>query len=252
LQQWWLQNHFHHGGITLNGNWANQPSNAHTFLNPSLTYENVQHARKLTANKALSTPIRLIFVGRANRAKGLDVTLKVFRQLVQDKQIEATLDIVGDGESHDEFVGWLNEWQLLDRVQFHKWLPHETILKMMESSHFILLPSQSEGWPKVLSEAMCYGAVPLASDVSAIPQILAETKAGFAIPAKDIDSYTNTIARLVANPAEWREKSQAGVRFAERFTYEYYLIALDNMLKHTYGQSPMKPDVLSALREIFE
>ena len=33
----------------------------------------------------------------------------------------------------------------------------DEVIKAYQKSHFLVLPSKSEGWPKVLSEAMAYG-----------------------------------------------------------------------------------------------
>ena len=41
-------------------------------------------------------------------------------------------------------------------------------------AYLMLFPSESEGWPKVLSEGKAYGVVPVTSDVSSIPQYLRE------------------------------------------------------------------------------
>ena len=91
-------------------------------------------------------------------------------------------------------------------------------------AHFLLFPcSASEGWPKVLSEAMAYGVVPLAGAVSSIPQILAETGAGVALPPLDINAFVNEVLVYVAHPDRWKAASRAGIAAAPKFTYKHYL-----------------------------
>ena len=68
-------------------------------------------------------------------------------------------------------------------------------------SHFMLLPSScSEGWPKVLSEAMAYGVVPVASNVSCIPQILGATGSELTSEPGDLDGFAATVVRLASDP----------------------------------------------------
>lgn len=38
--------------------------------------------------------------------------------------------------------------------------------------YFLLLPSDSEGFPKVIAEAACYGVIPVVSAVSSIPHYI--------------------------------------------------------------------------------
>jgi glycosyltransferase involved in cell wall biosynthesis len=118
----------------------------------------------------------------------------------------------------------------------------------LKQAHFVILPSESEGWPKILSEGMACGAVPVASDVSAIPQVLKRTKAGFALPRFDVSKFTQAILLSAQNPNEWKKLSLAGARASYLFTYEYYLLALNHMLATTYGSSPMDQSVIQATR----
>ena len=59
----------------------------------------------------------------------------------------------------------------------------------------------------------------------------------------------NTILELVKNPDRWQAMSQAGCAASPRFTYERYLVALDDMLQNYYGASPLKAEVIQSLRE---
>jgi glycosyltransferase involved in cell wall biosynthesis len=95
-----------------------------------------------------------------------------------------------------------------------------------------LLPSDfSEGWPKVLSEGMAYGAVPIAGAVSSIPQVLADTGAGLALPPLDIGAYVEAIDALLQDPARWEEMSRKSLEAAHAFTYEVYMRRLFDMLR---------------------
>ncbi len=86
-------------------------------------------------------------------------------------------------------------------VKFLGWLPKPSLADYYSQAHFLLLPTNaSEGWPKVLSEAMAYGVVPLAGAVSSIPQILQETGAGLALPPEDPEAFVQAIQNFLAEP----------------------------------------------------
>lgn len=240
FQQKWLEKGWHHGPVTINGRWHSQPRHVFSFLNPSLTQQDVEQARSLTFEKQLSQPIRLIFVGHTTLAKGFPTVLQIFAQLTRHLSTEVVLEVVGESADQERWKNWLLEKGLADQVTFHGWLPHAQVLQRLVGAHFILLPSQMEGWPKVLSEAMSFGVVPLASAVSAIPQILAETGTGFTFPVGEVAGYVERIVYLLAHPQEWARCRRAGIAAASLFTYERYLANLQQMLQQFYGTALLK------------
>ena len=212
-----------------------------------MTLQEVQAARELGVTKSLGRPPRLVFVGRTETAKGLHTTLQVLKELRSEFQ-DVRLDVFGDGAERGHFEQMSEHLGVADNVHFQGWVPHDQVLEFLLQADFILLPSLTEGWPKVLSEAMSYGVVPIASNVSAIPQILEETRCGAALPPDDVPGFVEAILDITQTPGKWKTMSQEGMRSAPRFTYERYLVALDDMFASFYGASPMKQDVIQEIR----
>jgi glycosyltransferase involved in cell wall biosynthesis len=252
FQRWWLRTGLSRGPVTVNGRWENQPAHVFSFLNPSMTLADVRVAREQALNKQLERPIRFVFAGRTDTAKGLGRSLEILKDVSQHCE-DIHFDILGDGPERPKFERMTEELGLAEKVAFHGWLPHNQVGGFLALSHFMLLPSSaSEGWPKVLSEAMSYGVVPIASRVSAIPQILDQIGSGLAYPADDIAGFVNGITDMMEHPRRWKEMSQAGIEAAPHFTYERYLIALDDMFASAYGRSPLNQDELMELRQQVE
>jgi glycosyltransferase involved in cell wall biosynthesis len=103
----------------------------------------------------------------------------------------------------------------------------------------MLLPSSSEGWPKVLSEAMAYGVVSVASNVSCIPQILGTTGAGLSLRPDDLDGFAAAVVRLARDPERWSAVSRAAVATAQSFTYDSYLTEVRRLFQEM-GLLPSK------------
>jgi glycosyltransferase involved in cell wall biosynthesis len=248
FQRWWLKNGFTHGPVTVNGQWPDSSEHIYPFVNPSLTLKDVEFARTSSQDKQISQPVRLIFVGRVESAKGIGACFDILDNLRQ--LMDVHLDILGDGPERNEFEVLSRSLNLSQHVTFHGWVPHGQVKNYLADSHFILLPSSaSEGWPKVLSEAMAYGVIPVASNISAIPQILEETQAGFALPATNVDQFSNTIFKTVHDPLRWKEMSLAGIKASQIFTYERYIIELDRMFVSFYGTSPFDQDVVNEIQQ---
>ena len=223
FQRWWLQHNFHHGTVSVNGKWPDQIPHIYSFLNPSLTSGEVITNRKAASRKKLQTPLHLLFVGRVEEPKGAGRTLRI-AQALHIADIPFELHIAGDGPESAFFQKEAQTLGINEQTIFHGWLSKENLAKLYTQAHFLLLPSTaSEGWPKVLSEGMSYGVVPLSSTISSIPQILSEYGAGIAHPPEDIHAFVKSILAYLENPNKWLEASHAGQQQADQFTYESYL-----------------------------
>ena len=208
--------------VTVNGRWPTSPAHVHSFNNPSLSAEDIAAGQRAAKQKQLSQPLNLFFAGRLEDAKGVPHILEICEGL-QAEGVAFALHLAGDGSRRPFYERWVREAGMETAVTFHGWLPRPKLADFYAQAHFFLLPSASEGWPKVLSEAMAYGAVPLASAVSSIPQILAKTGAGLAIPAEDPAAYVQAICDYLQAPQTWQNASQNGVAAAQQFTYAHYL-----------------------------
>ena len=92
------------------------------------------------------------------------------------------LDLVGDGPSRAECQRLIEACGMSQAYRLHGWLERRALNSLYTAAHFVVLPSTcSEGWPKVLSEGMAHGAVPIASAVSAIPDQLRQIGTGAAV-----------------------------------------------------------------------
>lgn len=234
FQRWFLNQNLHKGVVTINGQWENQPDHVYTFINPSFSQQDYMEASSLARDKILTLPLQLLFVGRITKAKGVDKVLEIAKRL-NEKEFQFTLLLVGDGNDRLVFEDYVELNFMDNQIQFVGWKTIQDLKKYYQDAHFFIFPSSSEGWPKVLSEAMAYGVVPLASSVSSIPQILNETKAGHAYPASQTDSFVNRIEQYVCDKDAWKVTSQHGVKSAGEFTYDKYLEAVRKIFEDNWG-----------------
>lgn len=233
LQRRRLAENRHRGVVTVNGRWPHQPAHVYTFDNPCLTDEEIAQGRALAAARQFRPPVELLFVGELNEGKGVGRVLHV-AQLLQARDIPFRLRLLGDGPDRPRYEDWARD-KGLSEVSFLGWVPRAEVARYYAAAHFILLPSRSEGWPKVLSEAMAYGVVPIAAAVSSIPQILGETGAGVALPVDDVAGMADAIAGFVTEPDRWAAAGRAGVAAAPRFTYRAYQAAVAGLFAGAWG-----------------
>ena len=233
LQRRWLSENRHRGVVTVSGQWPGQPAHVRSFYNPCLTEDEAAEGRRAAANKHLSEPLELLFVGALNEGKGVGRVLRV-AQALQAQGVAYRLRLLGDGPDRPRYEAWARD-NGLRHAHFVGWVPRAELSPYYSAAHFILLPSQTEGWPKVLSEAMAFGVVPVAAAVSSIPQILSAAGAGVALAPDDVDGMAAAILRYAAAPDTWSAAARAGVEAAQQFTYRFYQQAVATLFAEVWG-----------------
>ena len=221
LQRWMLRNGWPRAVVTVNGDWPDQPRRIVPFFNPSL-YEAEIRKNQDDIVKSMSTPVTLLFAGRLDDSKGVGRAIDVSACLHREG-LAHHLHVVGDGPLRAGFEERVIEAGLRSQVSFHGWISRERLNDFYRRAHFLLLPTESEGWPKVASEAMAYGTLPLLGAVSSIPQVLTMAGVGAAFEPNAVDAFGQRIVEYVADPAAWKRESKTAMEFASMFTYERYL-----------------------------
>lgn len=230
FQRWLLRKAFHRGVVTVNASSSSGSSHVVPFRNPSLTESELEEGRRAAGSKSMGAAVHLLYVGTLSSAKGVRRLSRVAEEL-ERLGVDYQLEIVGDGPER----GWLEAFAKTrpDHVDVRGSVPKTALGRFYGPAHFILLPSVTEGWPKVLSEAMAYGAVPIATPVSNIPQMLAEIGSGrIATP----EHFAEAVAWYKTVPDQWRKESAAAVAAAKNFTYERYLGDVRRLFQKAWGE----------------
>lgn len=89
----------------------------------------------------------------------------------------------------------------------------EAIERIYASSHVLVLTSESEGFPKVIAEAMAFGCVPIVTRVGAIEEVLA-AQALLTDPEKCVSETIKYINRLLEGPMEYQHLSKKAYLYA--------------------------------------
>ena len=227
FQRWWLKKNFAKCKVTINGSWLEQPEHCISFENPCLTGGDLAKGSLIRLGKKFKAPFRLAFVGRLEDEKGLSRIIDALKIVGLD-QIER-IDFVGDGPKRREyerqcaFVG--------NKVFFHGFLDSSGVHSVLSETHFILLPSDSEGFPKVIAEAACYGGIPIVSDVGSIGHYVKSGTNGFLWDRAGADLFSTILEKALSTDTDDLErKSQNILTLAETFTFEHYRRKLETQV----------------------
>lgn len=234
LQRKVLLRNYHRGIVTVSGKTKDQQPHVLSFVNPSMFAKDILLAQERVRKKTIHSPVQIAFVGTLNSSKGAGRALEI-ASMLQTLGFDFRLHMIGDGQERSQYEAWVRNQKLEQNIHFCGWMHHSELAFYYEQAHFNLLPSASEGWPKVLSEGMAYGVVPLAGAVSSVPQALEAFQTGKALDPYDLEAFVQAIQEYLAHPEVWKAESLAGLKAAEQFTYENYLHRVIDMFKNTWG-----------------
>ncbi len=221
LQRWMLRN-LQSRKVTINGRWNNQPAKCITFENPCLTEDDRQDGLRVLQTKDYSKALRICFVGRMDAEKGV---YDIVDAIKNSKYKFDSIDFIGDGPELSKLKEYAADNDVV--ANFHGSLSRIQVFEIYRQSHMILLPSKSEGFPKVIAEAANFGCIPVVSDVSSIGQYINETN-GFLWNAKK-SSFTVYFNSLnIGDATSLKAKALMAHEMAKSFTYNNYLGKLES------------------------
>ncbi len=161
----------------------------------------------------------ILYAGSLIPRKGVHHLINVFGRLANDYP-QARLLIVGHADNNT-YAGELREQvsrlRIDGHVQFVGQVTQEELANRMRRTRVFVLPTYSEGLPRVVFEAMAVGLPVIASAVSGIPEILHDGVAGFLVPPGNETVLEERLRWLLGNPDGACEMGRRGRALAERF-----------------------------------
>ena len=146
--------------------------------------------------------LRLLFMGRLDRKKGLENLIEACRLLTSRSVEEWLLVIAGAGDlryeqSLRELIG---QYGLASRVRFAGHVTGERKAALFESSDLLIMPSFTENFGLVAAEALAYG-VPVIASTGTPWRRLHDMDCGFWV-SNDPDTLAQTIMQAGKMPLE--------------------------------------------------
>jgi glycosyltransferase involved in cell wall biosynthesis len=155
---------------------------------------------------------RVAFVGRLDRAKGVDVLLEAW-SIVSQKLPEARLAVAGEGPLRQSLVSQRRSLELNDSIAFLGSQTTGEVKDLLDRSFLLVLPSRSEGMGRVILEAFSRGRPVVASRVGGIPGVVEDGVTGILVPPEDPDALAEAIAALLQDREKVLRMGAAGRRF---------------------------------------
>lgn len=198
--------------VLVYGDWENQSKNIKPFFTATYSVSEKESIEK----PSLDPVIELIFVGSLVKGKNPMYAIRLAEKLIK-KGKNVVLNIYGEGVEKEILRDYIKVNQLENHVLLHGNQNQDIIKKAYKKSHFVVLPSKSEGWPKAIAEGMFWGCVPVATKVSCVPFILDYGNRGIFLDM-DLEKDVIQLEEILENEKAFFSKSKLALEWSQNYT----------------------------------
>jgi len=159
----------------------------------------------------------VIWVGRLDPVKRVDVLLRALRGLADERAVQ--LLIVGDGPERGRLEGLVGQLSLAERVCFCGM--RQDVAALLGAADVFVQPSEWEGLPLAALEAMAAGLPVVASRTAGLVDVVADQVTGLLTPVGDAQALGAALGKVLDDAGWARRLGQAGrERVREQFSLE--------------------------------
>ncbi|WP_249646446.1 glycosyltransferase [Lactiplantibacillus plantarum] len=161
--------------------------------------------------------IRLLFVGRLDEQKGIDLLLNA----ISTPKFKRIFDLTVIG---DNIIGTFFKTFDRENIHFVGWKNSQYISEALQNSDVLVIPSRWEGFGLVSLEAMRAQKMVIASDAGALPEIVENEVTGLIFESGSANSLSKVLLRL----SEYSNEviKNMGIKGYERYnsTFNYKIM----------------------------
>lgn len=128
-------------------------------------------------------------------AKGHRTLIDVAKKL-SDAGVNVKVKFAGDGELVAYFTNYAESLGISDHIEFVGLLDKNQLYRFFLDADLMVFPSESEGLPRVLIEAMATGLPCLSSPVGGIPELLEDE---YLFQPNDVEGFTAKITEIISD-----------------------------------------------------
>jgi glycosyltransferase involved in cell wall biosynthesis len=149
-------------------------------------------------------PYQLLTIARLTAKKGLPTVLRAIKALT-DKGLAINHVLIGDGADREKILALVNHLGLTSVTRWLGTQPHHEVLEHYRKTDLFVLGCEvasngdRDGIPNVLLESMAMGVPVVATDISAIPELVENGVTGLLVPPRQPDRLAKAMERMLTD-----------------------------------------------------
>lgn len=159
----------------------------------------------------------VLFVHRIAERKGAHHIPEIFR-LVNHAIPDVRFIIAGEGPYFETLKKRLSGDGLDSRVRLLGWVPNRKIMELYAAADVFIMPSEEEGFPRVLLESMAMGVPFVATDVGGVKDICTDFQKEFVVNVGDNLNFSKRIIDLLHSKDIQHQFRKEGIRIVQGFS----------------------------------
>ena len=176
-----------------------------------------------TTRRRAEESFRLVFVGRPDKVKGFPLLYESFKEL-RNRKANVVLSIIGT--TSEEFASMMGSESLDEIAEFATFHGAfgwgSDFVRVISSSHCLILSSVSEGTPRVLIEARALGCPVVATRVGGVESSVTDHHDGILTLPGDRDDLVNGIMEMMEDEDLRQQLILNGLETARKFALENF------------------------------
>lgn len=192
------------------------PGVDHAFFSPG-----ERHGARAALGLDDDHPV-ILFVGRIQPLKGLDVSVRSLAHLERDDTILLAVGGTSGpaGEAHlADVVEEARELGVLERVRFVDAQPHHLLSTYYRAADVVHVPSRSESFGLVALEAAACGTPVVATAVGGLQTLVEHRRSGFLVESRDPACWSSVTDHILSDPVLAERLAAGGVGIARNYTW---------------------------------
>lgn len=202
------------------------------FVLPNVV--DLSESKKIYKKVNMNNPLKILFVGRLAKTKGLDFILDACLRL-KEKNIIFKLIFAGEEERENQYIPKFKKMLGADYFIYKGVVQGECKSLLFKECDILLLPSFFEGLPLSLLECMSFGIVPVVTNVGSIDSCVEDGINGLFIQKYSVDDIVEKLIKLDKNRqllGEFSIKAKKNVE--QKFSPEKYIVDLNRIYHLCY------------------
>jgi glycosyltransferase involved in cell wall biosynthesis len=156
----------------------------------------------------------ILFLSRITQEKGAHYLVEAYKRVRPPMKLVIAGGTMFERDYADALRRVAAESGVGDDIVFTGFVTDEEMEELFSNAYLYALPSEIEGLPHSLLQALSYGRCVLASDIEACREALGEC--GYTFRSTDVDDLTEKLAHLCANPDLVRAERDKGIARVKR------------------------------------